>query len=721
MMIYLEWFERNFEFAPNQNGVERTARCPRPEQHKNGDKNHAFRFNVTEGVGLCFACGLKGNAFQLAQQFGFSTPPDKNGGNLNRIPDNITTGEKRFHYYDENDQNRVLRFTKFRTPEKDFCVYGPDGTPGLKGKEPILYNLPNVSKSATSWIVEGESDVISLKDLGTIGTTNPFGAEEWRDSYSETLKDKGLYICGDQDEPGRRHVEKVAASNSKFNHPFLKIVQLPDVGKKGGDISDFLESFDTREEKRKALRELEAGAKDWVDPVVTLEAQTCHRTDWGNARRLVDRHGEDLRQVSNIGWHCWTGRRFLFDDSGEVERRMKETVRAIYTEGIGTPDRDERKKLISHALASEAAYKLRAAVTLAETEREVVVKPSDLDQNGDLLNVSNGTLDLRTPELREHQREDLITKLAPVEYDPTATAPNFCNFLDRIFQGNVDLIGFVRRSIGYFLTGDTSEQCFFIWYGTGANGKSTLLRIVRALLGDYCRHTDAETLLIKRNSTVSNDLARLKGARLVTASESEQGRRLAESLIKQMTGGEPLSVRFLHREYFEFVPTFKVVLVTNHKPVIRGGEHAIWRRVHLVPFEEEIPEPEQDHNLAEQIIEDELSGVLNFALHGLEEQREVGLKVPEKVRQATFKYRQELDVLGAFLAECCRIDEQAGTSASDLYASFKTWSEVNGEYKWSQQLFGRLLTQRGFISDRETSGENKGRKLWKGLDLTRTE
>jgi putative DNA primase/helicase len=346
----------------------------------------------------------------------------------------------------------------------------------------------------------------------------------------------------------------------------------------------------------------------------------------------------------------------------------------------------------------------------------VVATLNQFDIDNYLLNTNSGTINLRSGELQEHRREDLITKLAPVEYG-VDKAPNFLSFLDQIMENNVDLIGFLRRSCGYALTGDTSEQCMFIHYGLGANGKSTFMRAFSSALGDYAVQTPADTLLIKRNEGIPNDIARLKGARVVTASEAEDGKRLAESMIKQMTGGDKLAARFMRQEWFEFEPTFKVFLATNHKPIIRGTDHAIWRRIRLVPFQVTIPPKEQDKELLGKL-QGELSGILAWALSGCLEWQKVGLRPPDEVRQATGAYKKEMDVLGTFLSDCCKTGSELHASAADIYSSYKQWAEGNGEYVLSQKRLGKYLSERGFESSLITeSGPRRGRKQWIGVGI----
>jgi len=350
----------------------------------------------------------------------------------------------------------------------------------------------------------------------------------------------------------------------------------------------------------------EGAAADSADLIADLRF-----SDLGNASLLVQAFGDDLRYVPQWrSWHAWDGKRWPRDEGGAVYRRAADAVRLIYDGAARCDDHDRRAALAKWALACENRGRLENMVALAQHDPAIITRPETFDADPWLLNVENGTLDLRTGKLREHRRADLISKLAAVRFDPEAKAPTFMAFLRRVFDGNQRLIGYVQKLCGYCLTGSTKEQVVSVWHGAGANGKSTAQNIVLRLLGEYGATTPSETLMVHRGTTIPNDIARLAGVRFAAAFETGESSRLNEGLVKQATGGDRLTARFLHAEFFEFVPQFKIVLSCNHKPRITGGDHGIWRRVHLVPFEVTIPEAERDRNLPEKL-EAELPGVLN--------------------------------------------------------------------------------------------------------------
>lgn len=435
-------------------------------------------------------------------------------------------------------------------------------------------------------------------------------------------------------------------------------------------------------------------------------------TDVGNAARFVHRWGDDVRYVPNWGWVRWDEICWRRDETAMVMEFAKETARSILDEAKGARDEDERKALAKHAIKSEAAPRLKAMVDLAASDPAVVARVTEFDANPFLLNVENGTVNLRTGQLVRHSRSDLLTKAVPVSYDPEAECPRFIAFVKRILVDD-DLISFLQRAVGYSLTGSTIEQVIFFLWGLGANGKSTLLEILRTLLGDYGLAAPVETFVLKRDGTIPNDLARLHGARFVTAVETAVKHQLAESLIKAITGNDTITARYLYSEYFEFRPSFKVWLATNHKPRIRGTDHAIWRRIRLIPFTVQIPDTEQDRRLLDKL-KAELPGILRWAVKGCLAWQSEGLGMPKAVSTATEEYRAEEDPLADFVGECCVVNPEAWAETRALYGAYTKWCEQAGEKALDLREFGSAMTNKGFIH-KKAGGRN--RRLGIGLQV----
>lgn len=435
-------------------------------------------------------------------------------------------------------------------------------------------------------------------------------------------------------------------------------------------------------------------------------------TEMGNSERLVYRNRQDIRYCHVWkSWMIWDGLRWVQDKSDKIKMIAKEVVRSIYFEAGQESDATERKEISKHARKSESSHNVNAMITLAESE--VPVRVEELDQDPWLFNCQNGTIDLKTGILSPHQRENYITKLSPVIYDKKAPHYLWDVFLDRVFDGNKDLIAFMQRAIGYSLTGLADEQCLFILHGSGANGKTTFLQTISEILSDYAMQTPTETLLVKAKGAISNDVARLKGARFVIASEAEAEQRLAENLIKQMTGGDTISARFLHQEFFDFKPTHKMFLGTNHKPIINGTDNAIWRRIKLVPFEITIPETERDPKMLEKLLQ-EKEGILAWAVEGCLLWQAEGLGTPAVVKQATAGYREEMDVLSQFISDTCKIGGDLLVPSKELFCAFEKWCSSNGEQQITHRKFTQRLKEMKFETLQIGSDRKRG---FKGLAL----
>lgn len=449
-------------------------------------------------------------------------------------------------------------------------------------------------------------------------------------------------------------------------------------------------------------------------------------TDMGNAERLIARHGVELRYCYEMDtWFVWTGTHWT-DDYAAVERRAKETVRAIPNELLIVDDLpdltdDERdvlkERIQTHALHSEARPRLFSMVELAKSESGVQVRAADLDANHWLFNVQNGTVDLRVGELRPHDPADLITLISPIIFNKDARAPLWESFLSDIMDNRAEMVDYLQRVIGYSMTGDVSEQCLFFLWGNGCNGKSTFTEIVQRLLGGLCHKSNTSLFTAGKNSADDGrptpELSRLRGRRLVVTSELDIGKRVDEARIKDLTGSDTIVARGLYQDYIEFQPTHKLFVFGNHKPTVKGADIGIWRRLRLIPFTvcfDDFPE-KKDLHLKHKLL-DELPGILNWAIAGCQEWRTLGLGIPKCVEDATQEYRDDMDVLGAFLERYCIIDPAAKVAAGVLYNEYKLWAYKNNEPEPTSKAFGMMLRERGFTPTRTSVT-----RYWSGLSL----
>lgn len=435
-------------------------------------------------------------------------------------------------------------------------------------------------------------------------------------------------------------------------------------------------------------------------------------TETGNAERLVDQYGRDMRFCHPWGaWLHWDSHRWKRDQTGAIRAWAKTVVRSIYTEIAAAETKEERTAILKWGNKSETAAARAAMIKLSESETEIPIEPEAMDRDPFLLNVMNGTIDLRTGLLRPHARADCITKLAPVYFDPDADCPVFLSFLDRVLP-DLEVRRFLRRITGYGMTGVTSEQCLAFFYGGGANGKSTFLDTMQEMLGDYAQTAAPDLLTSRGGDRHPTELADLFGARWVSSIEVDEGKRLAETLVKQMTGGDKMKARFMRTDFFQWTPTHKLFLAANHKPEIRGTDYAIWRRIRLIPFTVTIPVEERDGNLGAKL-QAELPGILNWAISGCLEWQQHGLQEPEAIRDATEEYRQEQDVLAVFLEEKCVEDAQGYALSGALYKTYTAWCDGNSGKPISTTAFGRRLAERGFLSGKDRAAK----RIWTGVRL----
>jgi putative DNA primase/helicase len=407
----------------------------------------------------------------------------------------------------------------------------------------------------------------------------------------------------------------------------------------------------------------------------------------------------------------WRSKRWAEDDANYVVKLAIKTALSIYNEAADEEDEVRRQKLVEWAKSSQSRQHLNAMVDLAKAY--LPATPDQFDSEPDLLNAQNCTIDTRTGRGRPHQREDYLTKICMASFDPTAQASIFSQFLARIFRGHPKLINYVQRAIGYGSQGMTTEQVLFFLYGTGANGKTTLLDAVMFAMGDYAGKADRDLLSATDGAVHPTNVADLKGKRLVVCSETNEGGRFDEAKLKDLVGETRIKARFMRQDFFEFTATHKVFSYSNHKPLVRGTDFGFWRRMRVIPFIERIGDEEKDRDLPAKL-QAEADGILAWVVEGCRLWRSEGLGMPEEVTQATDGYRVEMDSIGAFLGESVLYGERMQATARDLYVSYTTWCDDNGEKSLSQKRLGTCLSERGLKSDRDSY---TGRKIWLGIGL----
>ena len=601
----------------------------------------------------------------------------------------------------------------------------------------VLYRLPEVNaalaEGRTVFLCEGEKDCDRLAALGLVATTNIEGAAKpdqkakWRPEYTAQLAGAArVVVLPDNDPPGKAHMQAIAQA-LRGQVADLRILELPELPAKG-DVSDWLNQGHTLDQ----LQALAATAPALLiqDPP-TGKAEGIYSpptvspcTHLANAYRIRHYYHGQLWYALGTGWILWTGQFWQPDPThegaiatgfvGGLSRKIAEEAAATLKRATGESDGDRRTAMMGHAealtkWAIQSENERTIAAGLKLTKHALLIEHGNLNADPWRFNVQNGTVDLRTGTLSPHNPADLITFMAPVTYDPAATCPTFERFLSEVFAGDAEMVAFIWRAIGWSLTGVVKERALFFLYGdTGKNGKTTMVEAIMKLVGTcgessygYGRKVGADTFMKSKNyEDNQRKAATLAGPRFICTSEVDEEHRLNEQLIKDITGGDTIEGRRLYQEAFTFKPQFKPWMYGNHKPEIRGTDDAIWSRVRLVPFEVSF-KGREDLDLADKL-EAELPGILNWAIRGCLDWQRNGLQPPAKVQAATQAYRDEMDVFGPFIAECCVIHPHAEVWSSQLWAAYKEWCTTNGVKEQTQHKLGRYLTAKGFIPDGST-------------------
>lgn len=601
--------------------------------------------------------------------------------------------------------------------------------PGAKkayypGQEQLLYNLPNVIKGIkeeqTIFITEGEKDSDSLITRGLIATTTSIGAtkgdlgKKWPSRFNSFFKGANVVLLPDNDEPGKRFMEHIAIELKNIANN-IKIVELPDLSKKE-DITDWLEYGND-------IYDLQALVKR-TDEFIEFKGNIIYDYNWsdvGNAERLISLHGKDIKFNVNSGkWYVWNGVNWELDNSFKVENLYRTVLRRfqnaipninISDDEIATKKQQEKAK--SFVLRNETDGKIKSVLNQAKTFKGINFMESDKDDY--LFNTPNGTINLRDLSQKKHDRKDLITQCSNYSFNrENDKCPNWIAFLNRIFCGDQELINYVQKAVGYSLTGDMSEQCLFMLWGGGANGKSTFVKALEDIMGSYAATIKGETLMEKNGQDgARGDLARLTNKRVVIASELQEGQVFNEPLLKVLSAGETLPVRFMYQEEFMLKPKFKLWIMTNKKPKVKGNDHGIWRRWRMIPFKYKFTEKEKDPNFYEEKLKSELEGILLWAITGYQMWKEQGFEAPKEVMEAVEDYKMDMDQVARFIEDCCKVGEGYECTGSAMYDEYINWCIAEGEnYKMTNHKLARDLKEKGFVNKRDMNG-----KKWIGIGV----
>ena len=538
--------------------------------------------------------------------------------------------------------------------------------------------------------------------------------------FYKNYPDKTFVFCADNDlwdsngilQPPEKNTGVVAATKAgQLCHGILVVPEFQDISTKPTDFNDMSNVISLDEVRQQIAAQIAAAQQP------ALELNPYRGSDDANASLLLELHGTDIRFCCTWEkWLVWAGSHWAIDDNLDIFKLAADVPKSLYQSAADCDDSRTRRSFAELAHRLELVSKRNAMLYAAR--HRVAVRHSELDTHQFLLTVSNGIVNLKTGKLLGHERNHLLTHITNVAYDQSATAPTWLRFLEDVFQSDAELIAFVQKAVGYSLTGDVREQVLFISHGVGSNGKSVFLNILRKLLGSLALQAAPDLLMADKTRRHPTEQADLFGKRLVVCQETEENRRFNEVLVKQLTGGEYVRARRMHEDFWEFAPTWKLWISTNYRPEIRSTNHAIWRRIRLIKFNVKFHDPGEGLPIKDLTMEAqltaELSGILAWAVAGCQQWQRDGLQMPTAVRAATDQYKQECDVLAAFIAECCVTHKHCETSAADLYLAYTQWCERSGEFAEKQRKFGMRLTERGF----ERFSGAKGYSYWRGIGLT---
>jgi putative DNA primase/helicase len=709
-MTIVQWVEQNFP-AVQWRGSEGTIRCPFHD-----DQHPSCGVNVDKEVYLCHACGAKGKLSDLAPDTWDPYPGGNGNGNGHGMRE-----RSRFDYRDPS--GKVL-YQVVRFEPKDFRQFNPAaGLWSIKSLQRVPYRLPEllaaIGAGRPVWIAEGEKDVLSLVALGLDATCNAGGcgsASVWK-GFAEKYFPAGtrVFLCGDADEPGQKLMKEIGGYLTTAGCEVLRVdLGYPITADHGKDVSDWIGEGHAKEDLLALADDAPHFTAEDEAESQAADPQPLALTDMGNGFAFAKDHGADLRFCTKLddghggGWYHFDGMRWARDCNQIVPALAKKTIRAMFD--AAWPGRN--KGLAKHALSSASNSRILAMLAQARSVAGIPIMPEELDSDPWLLNVQNGTIDLRTGDLRPHRKEDMITMLARASFDPGAECPRWRLFLDEIMDGDANMIRFLQKLLGYCLTGEMREDKYFMFWGKGCNGKSILAETDIAIMGDYASAAAEQTFLLSRNDRINADLARIYDKRLVFTSEISRGQKLNESLIKRWTSQDTVTVEAKYMNPWDTKPIGKLIFRTNYKPRIVGQDDGIWRRTKLIPFTQDF-QGREDRDLGAKLLR-ESSGILGWLVEGCLLWQAEGLALPEQVRQASAEYRTEQDTLAEFfLKNLERGDGSYTIKKERAYELYRPYAEAAGERVMGKIEFGRKLADYPGISDGVDSGGQA--RIWKGI------
>jgi len=741
---------------PAHDKVQFKGYCPFHE-HPSTSKP-SFSFNIETGLWHCFSesadCG-SGNAVQFAQKIGIDPSPyyssngrkqnsqtDFSASNTNSLkkpapnsgekPKPLSEGDLRkwrthvqylLEHYDslsndlpwkretvttlnvgfdaETEQWAFLQLDNNHTPINIKWHRGKQISGHGQCRFYPWHLLSTYDRKRPLILCEGEKDCVTLISHKFQAVTGTTGAGSIPTDLSPIAQFKQIIIAYDNDEAGREGAKKMAkVLQQNFPSMQIRVHFWNSTRAKGFDITEYFQDGGNALELHNQLFQSSIFHPDFNGSVTDYPC-----TDTGNAELFRELYGYNFRfNHEKEKWYIWNGQFWEADAIGSVKYSVIQAARFRQEAAENIPNDETRATHWKAGKKLENNYGINACLSITKSLAPIATVGEQWNNHSLLLQCENGVFDLMHEIFRPGIPADLLSQSIHTGYNPDATSPRWDQFLKEVTQGDIELTDFLQRAIGYSLTGLTTEECLFFIWGPGADGKSTFIETLLALFGDYGQKAPQTMLMpLSYGSHIPNDIARLQGARFVATSEVDKDQSLAESLVKELTGGDTVTARFLRQEFFDFKPTHKLWIHGNHKPTVRGADDGIWRRIRLVPFSLNLPKEKRDPNLKSKLLE-ELPGILNWGIEGYRKWKNEGLRTPNTVQKATGAYRKEMDIIGRFLNEKTEEVQDSQVRAHTLYRQYKKWCQDENEEPENSTKFGTELTNRGLRKKRDSKG-----------------
>ena len=704
-------------------GKEKNFLCPKC----NDGKENNFYFNIENGASHCKKCDSGFSAFEYAKLLGYTSETKTYKSkylqwDYTDSQGNFLYGKRRFDFNGEKKyipiiriDNREISVTK---KDKNYDHYSNI----FESIERVIYNYPRVKKSNIIFFVEGEKCAQRLQDV--INEASKVKEKSYLKKYASTtvydsldvsskhyinqLSGKTIIIIPDNDKTGFTKAEKIEFALSKY-------CRVTTITPDKFNLKDKQDVYDYFENKDNTWNSFEEIIKPFL-PDMGLN-------DIDRTKDFCNKYGNEIRHSDISGYYVWSGKHWLADDKHAIELIKNYHIKihdSLMSEYKQDTEKNKPLKFLASKMASERAIK--TVYNLSKSDRQITIKESEFDSNKNILNLNNVTYDLINHRVKSHSQDDNLTIILPYDYEPKAACPQWEKFLNRIFDNDKELIAYIQELIGYTLTGETKLQSWYFLYGSGRNGKSVFSEIINRLVGNYGTKIRTESIMSKEHNsggeTANPEIAKLKGKRFVLASEINDSHRLNESLVKDLTGGDSISARFLNQNSFEFTPQCKLWVYGNYKPYVKGTDEGIWRRIKLIPFKVTIPENEVDAMLIDKLTK-ELSGILNWSLDGLKRLQKLEYRIaePKVIKDEVKAYRSEMDIVGQFITDNGYSFGGYWTLCKVFYSDYTEYCKENGYHTFSQRRLSDYLKTR----ECETKVGTGNKKFYYGIGKAENE